>query len=47
MYYDQLKQVIGEKKFLSFEDYNTFLSKDNILGITENKKKDKNSSNIC
>ena len=23
MYYDQLKQVIGEKKFLSFEDYNT------------------------
>ncbi|MCF2672834.1 signal peptide peptidase SppA [Fusobacterium varium] len=41
MYYDQLKQVIGEKKFLSFEDYNTFLSKDNILGITENKKKDK------
>lgn len=41
MYYDQLKQVIGDKKLLSYESYNAFLSKNSLLGINGNKRKDK------
>lgn len=41
MYYDQLKQVIGDKKLLSYESYNAFLLKNNLLGINGNKRKDK------
>ncbi len=41
MYYDHLKQVIGDKKLLSFENYSTFLSKNSLLEINGNKKKNK------
>ncbi|WP_462427945.1 signal peptide peptidase SppA [Fusobacterium varium] len=41
MYFDQLKQVIGDKKLLSYENYNAFLSKNSLLGINGNKRKDK------
>lgn len=41
MYYENLKQVIGEGKLLSFESYNSFLSKNSLLGSSTNKRKDK------
>ncbi|WP_294664429.1 signal peptide peptidase SppA [uncultured Fusobacterium sp.] len=41
MYYDHLKQVIGDGKLVSFENYNSFLSKNNLLGLNGNKRKDK------
>lgn len=41
MYYDHLKQVIGDKKLLSFENYNTFLSKNSLLEINGSNKKNK------